>query len=94
MERLESQQNKEGGKIFSNFEEFYEVAHRSSAIRIYGKRILDGELIDDPASFVDGRFHKLNENYANLNFFKDGKPIAVYRLTRNNISSHRIEILI
>lgn len=92
MERLESQQNKEGGKIFQNFEEFYEAALGSLTIRIYGKKILDGELIDDPASFVDGRLHKLNENYANLNFFKEGKPVATYRLTRNNISSHRIEM--
>jgi len=91
-----NEQINEKGEIFKNYDSFYTAFQNQGfcqTFRIYGKKVEDGVLVDDPSGFIDTRFHKITDYYANMNVYKGSEVIAYFRLNQQNISQFRIEFI-
>ena len=87
----------EKGEMFNNYADFYAsftvFSQHQKIARIHGKRMENGELVDDPSGFVDAKPHKMTDRYANMNVYEGGKIIVYFRLDQNTIHEFRIEII-
>lgn len=97
MENIEREiQEAEKGILFENYKDFYAAYVKAGLrpiIRIHGRTIKNGALIDTPSGFVDVVPYKISEHYANLNVYDKDELVTYFPLSQKNISQFRIEII-
>jgi len=98
--QLSAEKVVEKGGVFQNYSDFYKAycgvsdgpAKGPKIVRIFGKKIENREMVDDPDSFVDSIAHKIGSSYANMNVFSGRELIYWFQLDQKNINQFRIEV--